>query len=118
MGLGQVLGHRGVRPAPETAYVAGHAPLLVKDLDRCGGDAHIDGLPDERLRHRVVMTLHLDVRVDMHARHLPGRVLVGGLRQGRQRGPLEPQKRLLAAARQLLEGSRVQLLEQPLYSAV
>jgi hypothetical protein len=66
-----VLGRGRVPVAQVRARVARNPFACVKDLDRLGGDAHIDNLADQPRRHRVNVTGDLDLIVGRHARPLP-----------------------------------------------
>jgi hypothetical protein len=87
MGLGHVRRVRRVAPGRIVADV-GRDPLpAMEGLDGRGGDASVNDLVDERKRHGVVVTVELDVVIDVDARALPLAVDEG---LGRQRPEGEP----------------------------
>ena len=86
--------------------MAGDALAGVQDLDRIVGDARLNALADQAVRHAVVMAVDVDVVIDMHLGTLERGRLKDARRQRLQRrliDGLEP-----AAPRP------VELLERPL----
>ena len=80
-----------------------HASALEKHFDAVVGDARLHGAPDQRMRHRVVPAVQLDVIVQMHLRLLPRPVLVRVRRQRFQRRALDRLEHRPTAALTLLE---------------
>lgn len=60
----------------------GEPLALVEEFDRLGADARFELLFDQRIRHRVVVPLDLDMVVDVHADQFPLGILIGGGWQG------------------------------------
>lgn len=68
MCLGHVLWERGMPAACRGAQVTCHALAAVQHLDCGGGEPHLDLLLHQRVGHRVIVAVGLDVIVDMHPR--------------------------------------------------
>lgn len=71
MRFGHVLRERGVPAASRGARMACHALTTGQDLYRASGEPHLDPLLHQRVGHRVVMAVDLDVVVDVHPRDAP-----------------------------------------------
>src|SRR5258706_13115231 len=70
-----VLGLSGAADADVAAHMAGHTTYEVKYFQRACGGAHPQLFAEQRVRHRVEMTLELDVIVDIERDPLPCRGL-------------------------------------------
>ena len=82
MGARHVVGQRRVPAIAGPAHVTRNTlALLVEGLHRAGRKSHPQLLTHQRVRHRVVVLVNLDVIVDAGAAFLPGSELVGLLRQ-------------------------------------
>lgn len=66
--LRHVVGHRRVPTRVIAARMDPEARAALEDLDGRGGEAHVERLVHERIRHRVVVVIDLDVIVDVDAR--------------------------------------------------
>nr|ART89703.1 transposase [uncultured bacterium] len=92
--------------------MGGHPLLLVQHLQRALADAQLHLLAHQRVRHAVVVPVQLHVVVDADSRELE---LAHLHRRGWQRpesGAIELLEGGVPATRQLLEGPRIQLLQQ------
>src|ERR1700752_3361222 len=69
----------------------------MEDLDRAIRESRIDGLAQQRERHRVVMVIDLDVMVGRDGAALPLGILVALPRKLSQRRPVESGEELVAA---------------------
>ena len=67
----------------------GDALALVEQLDGAGGDAGLDLLAQQPVRHRIVMTVDIDVVVEGHAADAPFGINERFRRQRRQRRPVQ-----------------------------
>ena len=110
--LRQVLGHRGMAPLGKRAGVAGHPLAAAEHFDHGSREPDVNLLSQETIRHRVVMSVHLNVAVDVDPGQFPLGELVGGLRQGGEGGLVGAGEQGLPVARQFLEGTGVHILEQ------
>src|SRR5580700_11228731 len=81
VGARHVLGDSGRAMRAQAAAMAGDPFAAMKDLDRCSGDARLDLLADQLVRHAVVMLGDLDVVVEADAAALPLGILVSQRRQ-------------------------------------
>ena len=90
----------------------------MQHLDHPHGQSHIHLLALQLVRHAVVVTLDLDVVIDVR----PGRRELGELiarsRQGRERRLVQLLEELLAGVIQLLDGLSVDPFQQRSYGAV
>src|SRR6266481_5425949 len=77
VGAGHVLGDSGRPMRAQAAAMAGDAFAAMKDLDCRGGDARLDLLAEQLVRHAVVMLGDLDVVVETDPAALPLGVFVG-----------------------------------------
>src|SRR3954454_2525143 len=84
-----VLGDGGRPVRAGAAPMAGDPLAAMEDLDRGGGDARLDLLADQLVRHAVVMLSDLDVVVEVDPAALPLGVFVGFRRQPLRRRPVE-----------------------------
>jgi len=88
----------GVVPtAAIAALMRGDALGAIKHLHGAAGDAQINLSADQRMRHRVIEAIDLDVIVDPDAGETPFCKLVSGRRQGPQRFPLDAGEQIAAA---------------------
>jgi hypothetical protein len=81
VGAGHVLGDSGRPMRAQAAAMAGDPFAAMKDLDCPGGDARLDLLADQLVRHAVVMLGDLDVIIEADAAALPLGILVSHRRQ-------------------------------------
>src|SRR5580658_8962056 len=77
--------------------MGGDALGAMEYLDGAAGDAQVDLGADQRVRHRVVEALDLDVIVDAHAGKPPFGERVLARRQGAERFPLDAREQIAAA---------------------
>ena len=112
MGIRHVLGQRGVAAAQPGAQVGGDPLAVVETLDRGGGDAHLDLLLHQAVRDAVVVTVGVDVVVDVDDRRLPLGELVAGGRQRLHGRAVDGLEGTLARACEFLERPRIQLDDQ------
>ena len=84
-----VLGDCRVAATAAGAQVNGDALAPAEQLDRALGDAGIELLADQPVRHRVVMPVNVDVVVEPDPPHPPFGILVGLGRQRLQRRAVE-----------------------------
>src|SRR6266851_6890157 len=89
MGRRHVLGHGGVAAAGTAQQVTSDALAFVEQLDGALGNARLDLLAQQAVRHRVVMAVDVDMIVERDAALAPLGIDVGLDRQGRQSGPVE-----------------------------
>ena len=75
-----------------------HTHPAVDDFHRLPGQVHVHLLVHQRIRHAVVVPLHLDVIVDVDAGRLPFAELVAHSRQWLQRRPIQLREQRGAAA--------------------
>jgi len=71
VGAGHVLGDSGRPMRAQAAAMAGDPFAAMKDLGCPGGDARLDLLADQLVRHAVVMLGDLDVIIEADAAALP-----------------------------------------------
>ena len=76
VGAGHVLGDSGRPMRAQVSAMAGEPFAAMKDLDCRGGDARLDLLAEQLVRHAVVMLGDLDVVVEAHTAALPLGVFV------------------------------------------
>ena len=88
--------------------MAGNALAAVETLDGAGSHSDIDLAPDQRMRHRVMVTGYFDVVVEVHAHGLPLGEDVGAGRQGAQRRLVELLETRASRPRKLTKRSRVE----------
>ena len=69
----------------------------MEHLDGAAGDAQVDLGADQRVRHRVVEGVRLDVIIEPDAGEPPFGVLVIGRRQRSQRRPLDAREQIAPA---------------------
>jgi len=110
--IGHVRRLGGVTSLVVTAQVRRHALVLEIHLDGRAGEANLDDLAGQLVGHGVVVTLDLDVVVDVDLRSSPRRELVRGVGQGSQCRPVDLFEQRSARALQLLKGLRVGALDQ------
>jgi len=102
----------GVPAAQRTADMAGNPLAALKHLDGGRGHPHVDLLPDETERHRVVMAGDFDALVDADRGHLPFGKFIPLAGQGTQRRLVEFGKGTGPTAGQFLEGTLIELRQQ------
>ena len=117
LGLGlvpirQVLGHGGKAPWVRAAPVAGHALSAVHHLHGARRDAQLQRHAHQGVGHAVAVGFKLDVAVNVHAHGFEDRPLPGLQRQRHQGRSINFLEHAGPAARQLLEGALVEVLEQ------
>src|SRR5664279_4021455 len=93
------------------ARMAGHPAASDEDLDRARTDADIGPLAHELVWNAVVVAVDLEVVVDADLGPLPGRELVGPVRQRLQRRSIDREKDASPGAFELSEGPVVEPLE-------
>jgi hypothetical protein len=86
-----------VQPAAIAALMGGDALGAMECLDGAGGDAQVDLGADQRVRHRVVEAVDLDVVVEPNAGEPPLGELVIALWQRSQRRPLNAGEQIAPA---------------------
>src|SRR5512135_975911 len=89
MWSGTVVRHGGRAMRAQAAQVTGDPLAAVEDLDGSGGDACLNLLTQQRMRHAVPVLGDLDVIVEADTAPLPVGVFVGGWWQRQQGGPVE-----------------------------
>jgi hypothetical protein len=99
-------------PAPPAAAMGGNAAALEEDLDGGGGEADLDALVDELVRHAVVVGLHDDVVVDVHGGVAPLAQLVTGGGQRAQERAVELLEELAARDAEVLHEAVVEAGQQ------
>ena len=92
--------------------MAGDPLALVEALHGAFAVTGLQLLSDQLVGHRVVVTVDLDVVVDIHPHLFPLGKFVGLSGQGTQRRALELLEQLPTGARQLLEGAGVEPFEK------
>ncbi len=97
--------------APPSRWQATRSPL-VEQLDGALGDARIDLLTQQAMRHRVVMAVDVDVIVERDAALAPLGVNVGLDRQGGERRPVEFVEQLAPADAEAAHRPAVEIAEQ------
>jgi len=112
MGTRHVLGHGGVAAAGAAQQMAGDTLALVKQLDGALGDARLDLLAQQAVRHRVVMAVDVDVIVERDAALAPLGVDVGLDRQSSERRPIELVEQLATTDAEAPHRPVVELAEQ------
>ena len=95
--LRHVLGDRGVPARHEAARMQPDARAALKDLDRGRREADVEQRVNQRMRHRVVMAIDLDVVVDVDARAEPVGMDKALGRERLQRGPIEAREEIARA---------------------
>ena len=108
---GHVLGH-GSEAAGTRAQMGRNALAAMQQLDGVRGDAGVQRLADQRVRHAIAMLVDLDVVVNMNLDGAELGDLIGNRRQRTQRRGVQCSEGAGAAARQLLEGSVIQCGQQ------
>ena len=103
MGLGHVLGYGGIAELAVASLLVGLAPVLVEDRDGGGGHAHDEFFASERVRDAVIVTVHLDVIIDVHGDFFPLGKLMTVWRQGTQRRFINGVKQVPAGCLHLLQ---------------
>ncbi len=98
-----VRGDGGEAADPAVAGMAGDALAAMEQLDHRRGDARLQHLANQGLRHTVAVALELDVVVDVDLDGLEVRHLVALQRQRQQGRRVDLGEGAGAAARQLLE---------------
>ena len=68
MGLGHVLGKGGVAASTMASEVAGDPAVFMKDGDGGGGHADVQFFTPELIGHAVIVTVHLDMVIDVDGR--------------------------------------------------
>ena len=76
--------NRGMPSLVEAANMTGDPFVLVKALDDIAGDTHIDLFFNQVVGDAVVMSVHLDVVIDVYPGFFPLGKRIGCLRQGLQ----------------------------------
>ena len=107
-----VFGDRRVAAAAAAAEVHGDALALAEQLDRVLGDAGIELLADQPVRHRVVMPVDIDVVVAPDPARPPFGVLVGLGRKLLQRRAVEFEEQLAPADTEAAHRPRVEIGDQ------
>src|SRR5215467_15130124 len=106
VGAGHVLGDRTRPMWAQAAAMAGDPFAAMKDLDCRGGDARLDLLAEQLMRHAVVMLADLDVAA------LPFGIFVGQRRQRSERGFVKLLEKSPPAGAPAAHQAIVQLIEQ------
>jgi hypothetical protein len=107
-----VLWHGGVAAAQAAQQMAGDPLAPVEQLDRALGDARLDLLAQQAVRHRVIMAVDIDVVVESDAALAPLGVDVGLDRQSGERRPVELVEQLAATDAEPAHRPAVELAEQ------
>src|SRR6185312_7017623 len=89
-----------------------HALAAEEHLHRGRREARPNAVADQRMRDAVVVAIDVNVVVEGDATLLPLRERVGLCGKGLHRRPIECLEDTATAARQALEGSSVELLDQ------
>src|SRR5208283_2946899 len=89
MGARHVLGIGAVALAGVAPWMSGDARAAMKHLDRARGDADVDLLADQAVRHRIEEALDLDVIVETDAGQAPLGVNIFGSGQATEQRTLD-----------------------------
>jgi len=92
-----VLGDGGVAAPPGAAQVHGDTLTFAEQLDGVSGDARIELLLDEPIRHRIVVSVDVDMVVEADPPDPPLGVFKGLVRQWLQRRAVELEEEISAA---------------------
>lgn len=103
---------RRVSTSHMTTRVRGDATAAEENFDGLRSDADVDLFATELIGHAVVVSEDLDVIVDVHARFLPLRILIGDRRESTECRPVERFKERAPASLQVLKRPIVEQLEQ------
>ena len=112
MGLGHVGGIGGVAAPRVITRVGRDALAAMQGFDRRGADADLDDLVDQLVRDRVVVVVHLDVVIDVHAGPAPLAVDEGLGGQRPEDGLVQALEQLLAASPVAAHAPGIELREQ------
>jgi hypothetical protein len=83
-----VIGIGAMPRAAPAALMSSNALAAMEQLDCSSRDAHIDLSANERVRHRVIKAIDLDVIIEADARETPFSKFPVGVRQGLERRAL------------------------------
>jgi hypothetical protein len=81
----------------DAAQMHRDAPALAKQLDCVGGDARVELLADQPVRHRVVVPVDVDVIIEIDPAQTPFGILIRVGRQRLQRRAVELEEQVAAA---------------------
>ncbi len=95
----------------EASNMGGHPAVFKEDLHGLGGEAHLDLLAHELVRHAVAVAVDLDMVVDVHASLCPLGKLVGGCRKRLKGGLIDALEELAPTLSDFLHGTAVELEE-------
>ena len=97
VGTRHVLGDGRMPAATGAAQMNGDALAFAEQLDGVGGDARVELLADQPMRHRVIMPVDVDVIIERDAADPPLGVFVGLGRQRLERRAVEFEEQIAAA---------------------
>lgn len=110
--LGHVFVDGDMAGTLRATHMAGDTLVIVEDLDHSMSKPHLDGAPDQPVRHRIEGLVDLDMIVRMDLRRLPLGVFERCRRQRLQGSPLDLLEQFAATLADMAHRPVVQLLEQ------
>lgn len=111
MAAGHMLCSGGMPVPVELPRMGSHSPVFEEDLHGAGGEAHINLLFYKLIGNAVVVSLDIDVVIDIDSGLFPFGILVRCAGQRLEGGPVDCLEELPAGAVHLLELAVVQLGE-------
>ena len=100
-------------PAPDgRARVAGHPYAAMEHLDGGLRGPHLDHLADQPGRHRVEVSMGLDVIIRGDASAPPFGILIGLAGQWHQGGPINGREELPATGAELAHQAVIEFIDQ------
>ena len=111
MGARHVFGQGRMTTELIGAHMRGDANTPMKQFDGVGREGHLQGLFDQLIRDRIVVSGHLHVIIDMDLGLAPLRVGIAFCGKGAHRRAVERFEQLTPATWQLFEGMAVELLQ-------
>jgi len=107
-----MFGERRMPAAAGGAQMHGDALTFAEQLDGVGGDARVELLTDQPMRHRVVMAVDVDMVVEPNPAQTPLGIFVGLRRQGLQRRAVELEEQIAAADTQAPHRTGIKIGDQ------
>ena len=112
VGTRHMFGERRMPAAPGAAQMHRDALALAEQLDGVGGDARVELLADQPMRHRVVMAVDVDVIIEPDPPQPPLGIFVGLGRQRLQRRAVELEEQIAAADAQAAHRAGIEIGDQ------